>query len=293
MALGIRRGRTGRAAALGAGGLAAASAVASLAWFLSPGRGAERRARAARALREAPGKARAQLERLEVRASMGAERAARAVQQVRAAAARRPERPAGAAAGFLLARALFGRGLLRLPGGFLGAWLLARTAPARRGLGAASAALREAAARLRGLRGGGLRGGGERGDGERGDGERGDGERGAAPRRRGPEVVEVKSPAELEAGVARGRPEPTYRDRADRSGPHMRGGGVRRAPGAAGPALRSPRSDDVVPRAGFDAPDPGASVRTSELGAVDPREGEPAADDEVEPGAREPTGDGG
>ncbi|WP_059438305.1 hypothetical protein, partial [Anaeromyxobacter sp. PSR-1] len=195
------------------------------------------------------------------------------VQQVRAAAARCPGRPAGAAAGFLLVRALVGRGLLRLPGGFLGAWLLARSAPARRGFGAASAALRGAAARLRDLRGGA--------------------EPRATQRRRGPEVVEVKSPAELEAGVARGRPEPTYRDRADRSGPHMRREPGARTPRADRPALRTPGSEDVAPRAGFDAPDPGASVRASELGAVEPREGEPGGEDEVEPGAREPTGDGG
>ncbi|ACG74985.1 conserved hypothetical protein [Anaeromyxobacter sp. K] len=268
----IRRGRSGRAAAIGAGGLAAASALASLAWFLSPGQGAERRARATRALRQAPGKARAQLERLEVRASLTAERAAGAVQQARAAAARRPERPAGAAAGFLLVRALVGRGLLHIPGGLVGAWLLARTAPARRAFAATSGALRGAAARLRGLRGGAPA---------------------AGHARREPEVVEVKSPAELEAGVARGRPEPTYRDRADRSGPHMRHGSVPRARRAPAPALHSPGSDDVAPRADFDAPDPGASVRTSELGAVEPREGEPAAEDEGEPGGREPTGDGG
>jgi hypothetical protein len=44
--------------------------------------------------------------------------------------------------------------------------------------------------------------------------------RGPGPtrRRRTPEVVEVKSPSELEPGVASASPEPTFRDRVDR--PH-------------------------------------------------------------------------
>jgi hypothetical protein len=42
---------------------------------------------------------------------------------------------------------------------------------------------------------------------------------GARPRpraRRGPEVIEVKSPAELEPGIASARPDPTFANRVDR-----------------------------------------------------------------------------
>ncbi len=47
----------------------------------------------------------------------------------------------------------------------------------------------------------------------------------SATARRSPEVVEVKSPAELEPGVASASPEPTFRKRVDRPrDPPLRGG---------------------------------------------------------------------
>jgi hypothetical protein len=87
-----------------------------------------------------------------------------------------------------------------------------------------------------------------------------------------PEVVEVKSPAELEPGIAHGVPEPTFPDRVSR-----RRGGARQAT-SRGRSRRRPepaRDPDAPltaqePRAGYVSPPPGAGVRGDELGATAP-----------------------
>ncbi|HEX9401556.1 MAG TPA: hypothetical protein VF912_15715 [Anaeromyxobacter sp.] len=109
---------------------------------------------------------------------------------------------AAAAGGFLVWRAAFGRGLARLPTAVAGAALV------RRALG--DRASGRAAAR----RGGGGRAGAA----------------GAAP---APEVVEVKSPAELEPGVRSASPQPTFANRVDR-GPRVEPEGGSPAPGHEG-----------------------------------------------------------
>jgi hypothetical protein len=103
-----------------------------------------------------------------------------------------------------------------------------------------------------------------------------------------PEVREVKSPAELEAGVAHGSPEPTFPDRVSRRASRRGdpGGGAGGGRGQRAAATREPGDDPPVedpslgepmPRAGFDAPPPGAGVREHDLGAV-------PGPDELEPG---------
>jgi hypothetical protein len=109
-----------------------------------------------------------------------------------------------------------------------------------------------------------------------------------------PEVREVKSPAELEAGIAHGSPVPTFPDRVSRRedgrkapGRGARGGGRGRRPrGAGAPGADAPGDPSLLepmPRAGFDAPAPGARVREHDLGAV-------PGPDELEPGEEGPDG---
>ena len=155
-----RRRREGMGAGLiaimGAGGILAGTA---LAWFLWPGRGAERRERTGRALREAAARARAEgravstranevlhgaPDRIRTGASAALEQAGRLPERARAAAdalrggadrgraalEARGWSPGQAALGVagtaLIGRAVLGRGLMRIPAGFLGASILER-----------------------------------------------------------------------------------------------------------------------------------------------------------------------
>ncbi len=94
---------------------------------------------------------------------------------------------AAAAGGFLVWRGVFGRGLSRIPTALAGAVIL------RRALGRASPS--------------------------RASSPQAGGREAATGTRRTPEVVEVKSPAELEHGLASAAPAPTFSNRVDR-GPH-------------------------------------------------------------------------
>ncbi len=167
---------------------------------------------------------------------------------------------AGAAGAFLVARALFRGGLLRIPAGLAGASLLGRV------LGDAGEArradLREAAALV--------------GRGARPSLLRGEGRAGAARSRprRVPQVQEVKSPAELEPGIASARPDPLRRGRVDRRDLH---GSPTREGGDRDDEDRPEHGEELVhvaPHEGFSAPPAGAGVREQDLGAVLPHEDE-------------------
>lgn len=276
--------RTAAIATMGAGGILAGSA---LAWLFSPGHGAERRERARRALSGAAERTRVEARavsartsealhglqgRLEAEAKAAPARARDAAEALRSRAEREraaleargwsPRRTAmGVAGGALIGRAVLGKGLLRIPFGLLGASILARAASEspgfREGLRRTGEAARQTGEKLRPEREARKPGAG------------------AGPR---PEVREVKSPGELEQGIATGRPDPTYAGRADRSGPHMGGGAAgrsRRADEAREDEgiLSAPTTDDVRREGGLDAPAPGASVREGDLGVTLPHEG--------------------
>ncbi|HET8538795.1 MAG TPA: BON domain-containing protein [Anaeromyxobacter sp.] len=109
-----------------------------------------------------------------------------------------------------------------------------------------------------------------------------------------PEVREVKSPAELEPGIAHASPEPTFPSRVARrgsgaqrgSGRRSRSGGGRRkrGDGSAGEAA-DPSAAESLPRAGLVAPPSGSGVRADDLGAspgadaAEPAEPEPGPDE--------------
>lgn len=289
-----RRGATSLTAAFATAGIAGAAAY----WFLDPRRGAEHRRQAKETLRrtereleerarhlgesaaEAARTARARVEAgtqdLSARARAASETATRRATEGAAALESRGVPPGraltGAAGVLLLLRAASGGGLLRLPFAIAGASLLSRIAGGsedlRRGVEATSQAARGAADKLREGGAGASRPGGAEGGGHG----------------RQVEVRAVKSPGELEAGVASGRPEPTYGGRADRSGPHMGGGaGTTRGPGdydastsaligedAGDLGLGAPGTDDVS--RDFESPEPGSGVREGDLGVVAPRE---------------------
>jgi hypothetical protein len=205
-----------------------------------------------------------------------------------------PRTAAGISGAVLIARGLLGRGILRGPSGLLGATVIARvlseSEPVRRRVRQATELVRRSTGKLRAARAQEDRGGGEEGGRIEGaeQGERGATSGAASPsaaerasgsakiRTRTPEVHEVKSPTELEPGVASASPEPLVPGRADRSGPHRRGRGrtTRRASSPASgeeQILAPPTTDDVAPPE-FDAPPPGAEVRPAELGVVLPHE---------------------
>jgi hypothetical protein len=178
---------------------------------------------------------------------------------------------AGAAGAFLVGRALLAGGRGRLPAGLAGATLLGKVL-SRAGGGAAwraraasdrprPAAPRRARREDRAAGAEPSRAGAREAGGW------------SAPRgpRRVPEVVEVKSPAELEPGVVSASPDPLRPGRVDRR--DLRGRASRSAPFT----MRDDDDedagfDDLAPHTGFSAPDEGASVREGDLGAVMPRE---------------------
>lgn len=154
---------TGSIAAVAAGGILAGTA---LAWFLWPARGAERRERTGRALREAAARARAEGRAVSTRASEvlhGApERIRTGARAALAQASGLPARARGAADAIrdgvdggraaleargwspgqtalgvagtvLIGRAVLGRGLLRIPAGLLGVSILERAISGPRG----------------------------------------------------------------------------------------------------------------------------------------------------------------
>lgn len=166
---------------------------------------------------------------------------------------------AGAAGAFLVARAFFRGGLLRIPAGLAGASLL------RRVLDDAGQARRTDARESAALAGLGSRPSLVRGEGRAGEAR-------SRPRRV-PQVREVKSPAELEPGIASARPDPLRRGRVDRS--DLRSRPPAGAEEGGGDELE--HGEEIVhvaPHEGFSAPPPGAGVREEDLGAVLPHEDE-------------------
>lgn len=297
----LRRAPAGASAAtIAAVTLGGFATGAALLYLFAPRRGEARRRRLGAAIREARTRAgtaaretraraeaqarrlkeeaaaalRAGQEAVEQRVEQAAERAEAGARQAQpsattAAARRSPDAQAaqGAAIGVLLARAVFGQGLMRIPAGIAGVSLLSRlvgrSRALRRGVEQTRDLTASAAERLRA---------------KGAKGTEATGAAGREPPAPRAEVREVKSPAELEPGVARGVPEPTFEDRVDRGGPHMggpAGGGGYRAevaePGEDGGFL-APSTDDVERTGEFDAPDAGRSVREGELGMVMPQE---------------------
>lgn len=113
-----------------------------------------------------------------------------------------------------------------------------------------------------------------------------------------PEVIEVKSPAELERGIASATPRPTFPSRVDRgrhAAPGERapvragaggeeGGASGRRSWAAEAERAGSGSGEVSPHSGYLAPDAGAGVREEDLGTVEGPDAEPEAG---APGERE------
>jgi hypothetical protein len=188
---------------------------------------------------------------------------------------------AGAVGAALAARALLGSGATGILAGVAGAAVLGKTigdyGPARRG---ARRVAREAGARTH-------REGEERAEREE--------HRGAW--HPGPEVREVKSPAELERGVASASPKPTFASRVDR-GERDRSNGGRRGRKAVEDEDRptTTGSDDVSPREGYLAPPAGSGVTEADLGTVEStrdHEGAERGDEGVSgPMRRDPTDEG-
>jgi osmotically-inducible protein OsmY len=186
---------------------------------------------------------------------------------------------AGAAGAVLAARALLGSGATGILAGVAGAAILGKTigdyGPARRG---ARRVARETGARAH-------REGEERAEREE--------HRGAW--HPGPEVREVKSPAELEPGVASASPTPTFpsrvdrgeRDRSNRGKPGWKGAAEDEAPPA------GTGSEDVSPRTGYVAPPAGSEVREADLGSVGSTRDDQGAERGGEGAARrDPTDEG-
>ena len=179
---------------------------------------------------------------------------------------------AGAAGVFLVARALVVRGLGRIPAGFFGLALLrtvvhdadaARQEAARLARELRAVAVRAAAAQERRRHAGGPR---ERGGAEAGR------VTARPPVRRVLEVREVRSPSELEPGVASARPDPLFPGRVDRK--DLRGRRPARPPPDADAEDEDAADAQLAPHPSFNAPDAGAAVREADLGATLPRDEE-------------------
>ncbi len=157
---------------------------------------------------------------------------------------------AGAAGAFLVGRALLRGGLGRIPAGLVGASLLGRV------LGDAGESRRADAREEAALAGRGRTT-----------------PAGAQARsRRAPEVHEVKSPAELEPGLASARPDPLRPGRVDRPDLHAQAG--RSGEGGAAEDVAEHELVHVAPHEGFSAPPKDAHVREEDLGAALPHEDE-------------------
>jgi hypothetical protein len=188
---------------------------------------------------------------------------------------------AGAAGAALAARALLGRGMVRILAGVAGAAILGKTigdnGPARRG----ARRLARTAAVLA----------------HRASEERAEREEHRGAWHPGPEVREVKSPAELEPGVVSASPKPAFPSRVDRGerAPSSGGGRDWKAAGDEARAARAGAgSEDVSPRGTYVAPTAGSEVRESDLGTVgSATEGDREAE-RADEGAtrRDPTHDG-
>jgi hypothetical protein len=188
---------------------------------------------------------------------------------------------AGAAGVFLVGRALAARGLGRIPAGLFGATLLrsvigdanaARADAARLALELREVAAHAARTAERAQAAAKPREGAQRAEVDAGPGEA----RVAAKPpvvRRVPEVREVKSPSELEPGVASASPDPLRPGRVDRR--DLRGRPpARRAPPSDAPGEDTP-DEHVSPHSRFIAPESGAGVREADLGTTLPRDEEP------------------
>ncbi len=176
---------------------------------------------------------------------------------------------AGAAGAFLAMRALFGKGLARIPAGIAGAALLGKVMGDSPGVprDVRRVARRASAAASRATEG------------------RREGEAHRGAWHPEPEVREVKSPAELEPGVASASPEPTFPSRVSRRGRgrrSQRGEGWNASAGAEGSAP-APGTQEVEARGDYLSPPEGAGVREGDLGAT------ASPDDEGSAGEAEPT----
>jgi hypothetical protein len=186
---------------------------------------------------------------------------------------------AGAAGAFLVARAVLGNGRGRIPAGNIGGGLLGRVlrdaGEARAGASPDATGAARAA---------------ETDDEDAHP--RADAQGGTAGRPQA-EVHEVKSPAELEPGLASASPDPLRPGRVDR--PDLRDRKDERpkydAGGAAGERDAERTSYEVAPH-GFSAPPPGAGVREADLGIVTPAE-DLGEDEDDAATRRDPTNDGG
>lgn len=162
---------------------------------------------------------------------------------------------AGVAGAFLAARALLGRGFGRIPAGIAGAALLGEV------MGGSSSVPREARRVARRASAVASRAAERRQEGEA--------HRGAWHPE--PEVREVKSPAELEPGVASDSPEPTVpsASRRARTPRTERGGGWKASAGTeANAPVPGSEEEDVVSRGDDISPPVGAGVSERDLGAV-------------------------
>jgi hypothetical protein len=179
---------------------------------------------------------------------------------------------AGAAGVFLVARALVVRGLGRIPTGLFGLALLrtvahdgdaARQDAARLARELRAVAVRAAAAEERRRRAGAPH---ERGGAEAG------GVTAHPPVRRVLEVKKVRSPMELEPGVASASPDPLLPGRVDRK--DLRARRPARPPPDADVEGEDAADERIATHASFNAPDAGAPVREADLGATLPHDEE-------------------
>ena len=105
-----------------------------------------------------------------------------------------------------------------------------------------------------------------------GSAERTGGASGPRARAPHPEVREVKSPAELEAGVFSARPDPIFASRVDR--PDLRGAARTHGPlpDELEPTAEEWRNDDVTPRVDLVGPPQGSHLTEAHLGVYVPRD---------------------
>lgn len=175
---------------------------------------------------------------------------------------------------FLAARALVGRGGGRIPAGIAGAALLGKV------MGGSGTVRREARRVARDLSAAASR--------ETERREEREAHRGAWHPE--PEVREVKSPAELEPGVASASPGPTFESRVSRREKERRRTRSKGWDAAAGAEANAPApgTEDVTSRGDYVAPAEGEGVRERDLGATSPVQGGEGEADAERKGAQEP-----